>query len=96
MGPLTGQLLGLLGNRFAFSHFNCEAVPKGRAMKRTKKNFVPRRETKRKMQPLTRDVFTSILAKAAKTCGKAGSKETSTKSSSDLEFLPAASVNSLR
>ena len=38
-------------------------------MKRAK-NFVAREETCRKMQPITRDVFTPMLAKAAKTGAK--------------------------
>jgi hypothetical protein len=44
-------------------------------MKRTKKHFEPREETRKKMQPITRDRFTAVLRKAAKTQAKAFSKK---------------------
>ena len=40
-------------------------------MKRTKKNFEPLEETRKKMQPIARDRFTALLRKAAKTQAKA-------------------------
>ena len=44
-------------------------------MKRTKKNVEPLEETRKKMQPITRDRFTALLSKAAKTQAKAFSKK---------------------
>jgi hypothetical protein len=44
-------------------------------MKRTKKHFEPLEETRKKMQPITRDRFAALLRKAAKTRAKALFKE---------------------
>jgi hypothetical protein len=41
------------------------------AMKRTKKPYEPLEETRKKMQPITRDRFTALLKKAARTQAKA-------------------------
>jgi hypothetical protein len=37
------------------------------AMKQTRKVLEPREETRKKMQPMTRDTFTAIVDKAIKT-----------------------------